>query len=390
MTKILVIEDDPNSAAILQKLLAHERYEVITASDGMEALEKVDAERPDLVVLDIMMPGLDGFAVTRKLRGDPRFRDLPIIVVSAKGQSEDIAQGLDLGANDYLAKPIILEELLARVRTQLRLKDAQDRLRRANEELRKMSDIKGRLVTVVSHELRTPLTSIRGALELVLKRSRDALPANCLQLLDISIRNTDRLIRLVNDVLDFSRLEQQGQAMRMTRFQVEPLLRRAIDEVLALGEEDGIVVDIDIVTDLPDGLGDPERVHQVAINLLSNAIKFSESGGRVVVRALTEGERWIRVEVVDHGPGIPLEDIPKVFEPFRQLERPGRGGGGGTGLGLAISRDIVERCGGRMDVESAPGRGSTFSFTILRADDARMPSPSPAIMENQDGVESKW
>ncbi len=368
MAKILIIEDDPNSSVILQKLLTHERYDVSTASDGLEAFQIIEADCPDLILLDIMMPGLDGFTLTRRLRADPRFKDLPIIVVSAKGQTEDIARGLDLGANDYLAKPIILEELLARVRTQLRLKEATDKLREANEELQRVSDLKTRLVTVVSHELRTPLTSIAGALELVRKRSEDVLPSSSLQLLDISIRNTDRLIRLVNDVLDFTRLDQQGPAVRVARIRLEPLLRRAIEEVLALGEQDGIEVVLDVQSPLPDGIGDPERIHQVAINLLSNAIKFSYEGGTVTVRARVEDDRWLRVEVIDRGPGIPEQDLPRIFEPFSQLARPFRGVGGSTGLGLAISRDIVERCGGRMHVQSTPGQGSTFSFTVRRAD----------------------
>ncbi len=389
MARILIVEDDPNSTAILTKLLTHERYEVSSASDGVEALKRIEEAPPDLVLLDIMMPGMDGFAVTRKLREDSRFEDLPIIVVSAKGQSQDIAQGLDLGANDYLAKPIILEELLARVRTQLRLKDAQDRLRRANEELKRMSDIKGRLVTVVSHELRTPLTSIRGALELVLKRAGHILPENCLQLLDISIRNTDRLIRLVNDVLDYSRIEGEGLALRKVRFQLGPLLKRAVEEVLAIGERDGIGVRVEIPEDLPECYGDPERIHQVAINLLSNAIKFTQSGGEVVVRAAVEGERWIRVEVEDQGPGIPAGDLPRVFEPFQQLARPGGRTGRGTGLGLAISRDIVERCGGRMGVESEPGAGSTFSFTIPRHEANTVARPASSGHGSSNGVSGR-
>ena len=370
MANILIVDDDAHNIRLLQKILVHERYTVSLATNGVEALEAVGREVPDLILLDVMMPGLDGFQVTQRLRAEERYKNLPIIVVSAKVQTRDITYGLDAGANDYITKPINVDELLARVRTQLRLKEAQDKLTRANEELLRLSELKGRLVAVVSHELRTPLTSIRSALELVIKRAADAGGGTLTQLLEISIRNTDRLIRLVNDVLDFARLEQGGPHFQLKPFALGGLVSRAVDEVTALGEPHQIRVRIEISDDLPMALGDIDRLHQVVINLLSNAIKFSPTGSDVVISAL-ECEAGLRVLVRDQGRGIAAADLPRLFQPFQQVGLPVHKLGGGTGLGLVISREIVERHGGHLEVESTPGEGSTFAFTLAMSPSTR-------------------
>jgi len=369
MATILIVDDDHGNIRLLKKILTHEQYRVQTAYGGREALESIDSAQPDLVLLDIMMPELDGFEVTRRLRKNPRFAHLPIIVVSARGQTEDITRGLDEGANDYLTKPIILAELLARVRTQLRLKSVQDKLTRANQELWELSELKGRLVAVVSHELRTPLTSIRGALDLVTKQATEQLEKKHIKLLDISLRNTDRLIGLINDVLEFARLEGGGFDLERRPVLVATLISGAVEELEALTEPHGIAMVTELEKGLPDILADGARLHQVLVNLLSNAVKYSEAGTSVTIRAGQElrgdeGASWVRISVTDQGCGIPPEALKKLFLPFQQFGHPVQRLGGSTGLGLAISRQIVALHDGTISVESQAGRGSTFSFAV--------------------------
>lgn len=368
---MLIVEDDVHHARVLTNLMHYARYEVEQATNGAQALDLIRSQPPDLVLLDIMLPILDGFEVLQRLRADPATALIPVIVISARGNPRDVEKGLDLGASDYMVKPVMMEALLARVRTLLRLKEAQDHLQTANADLQRVSDVKGRLVAVVSHELRTPLTSIRGALDLI-NLANPNLPTRSRHLLDISIRNTDRLIRLVNSVLSFARLES-GLDLEIQPVQMEELITRAIEEVEALISPQDIRVVPSWEEDLPPLPADADRVHQILINLLSNAIKFTERGGEVRVTARMEAN-GIRVEVIDQGPGISPENVARLFEPFSQVGEPRSTGG--TGLGLAISREIAQRHKGRIGVESEPGHGSTFWFWL--------PLPAPPKVEGSE------
>lgn len=363
MPRILVADDDANSVRILEKTLVHAHYEVTSARNGLEALTSIEANPPDLLLLDIMMPQVNGYGVIRKLREDERFATLPIIVISARDIAEDISRALDLGANDYLIKPFIHEVLLARVRTQLRLKDMQDQLARSNAELRAADALKSRMVSVVSHELRTPLTAIRGALDLVGRRLDPAVSAANLQLIHISLRNTDRLIRLVNDVLDFSRLSKVGLRLSRKPISLGEVAQQVVDELRALALPYDVTILLEVEPSLPEIEADADRMHQVISNLVSNAVKVTPQGNTVRVQVQRNVDE-LEVVVVDEGEGLSPEQIGRLFQPFQQLGRARNTLGGGTGLGLVISRELVELHGGRIEVSSVVGAGSRFSVHL--------------------------
>ncbi|MEW8979538.1 MAG: response regulator [Symbiobacterium sp.] len=223
--------------------------------------------------------------------------------------------------------------------------------------------MKTEFIATVSHELRTPMTSIKGSLGLVLGGAAGELPGEARDLLTIALNNTDRLIRLINDILDISRLEAGKMEIRRAPVRVADAVRRAVEEMEGFARQRSITITTDVPEDLPRVMADSDRLHQVLDNLLSNAVKFSPQGSEVRVRARAE-KGVVRFDVIDHGPGIPPEHTKAIFDRFYRVDNAASRKTGGTGLGLAICRAIVEEHDGEIWVESTVGKGSTFSFTM--------------------------
>ncbi len=236
------------------------------------------------------------------------------------------------------------------------------------EHTKSLDRLKSDFVAVVSHEIRTPLTSVKGALELLSDERYFQNNDQQVKLLTIAHANAERLLLLINDILDFSKLEAASLPMTIERMRLEPVVQQAEQHLRMLIEERRIVLEVALADDLPDTLLDPHRIAQVLSNLMSNAIKFSPPGGRLVVRAESLGHE-VKVSVRDHGEGIAAADLPKLFRKFQQIDSGSTRKVGGTGLGLVISKGIVEQHGGRIGVDSTPGEGSTFWFTLPAAVD---------------------
>jgi signal transduction histidine kinase len=231
------------------------------------------------------------------------------------------------------------------------------------ERTKVLDRLKSDFVAVVSHEIRTPLTSVKGAVELLSDARYFQNSDQQSKLLSIAHANAERLLLLINDILDFSKLESASLPMSIERQPLEPIVRQAAQNLRMLLEERRIQLEIAVPLDLPEGLLDPHRITQVVTNLLSNAIKFSHPGGRVRLEA-SASEDVLRLSVRDHGDGIAPKDLPRLFKKFQQIDSGSTRKVGGTGLGLVISKGIVEQHGGRIGVESLPGEGSTFWFTL--------------------------
>lgn len=230
-------------------------------------------------------------------------------------------------------------------------------------QYREQERLTAEFAAAVAHELRTPMTSIKGALGLLLGGAAGPLSADAREILEIALHNSDRLVRLVNDILDVTRLETGRMAMKREPVEVSQVVQRAAAELAAYASERGVNVTLDLAPGLPQAMADPDRLEQVLVNLLSNAIKFSESGTTVTVRTRRRrGQLW--VQVIDQGRGIPRDQLHRVFEKFHRVESPGFRRIPGTGLGLAICKEIVEAHGGRIWAESELGKGSVFTFTL--------------------------
>jgi DNA-binding response OmpR family regulator/two-component sensor histidine kinase len=383
MSTILVVEDEPALLRGYTRILESEGYTIVPASTGEEGLRLCRSELPDLVLLDAMLPDCLGIEVCRKIKSDPALERTFIVMISGRMISVDHqAEGLEAGADGYLTKPIERRALVAHVRAILRIKQAENDLREANRRLEEYSRLKAEFVANMSHELRTPLTAIIGFAQLVelSERGKPAPPVYA-RAFEKILRNGRHLLALIDDVLDIAKIEAGRMRVHREHFEPVEVIQDAFGELLSLARQKTIDYRLRVPDELPLAFSDPLRLRQIVINLLSNAIKFTAEGGAVEMELLAWGNRELRIRVRDTGVGIEEKAIPIIFERFRQVDGSMSRVAGGAGLGLAIVKQIVELLGGRIEVESEVGRGSTFTVTLpLIAPDPDRGQPETPVM----------
>ena len=370
MAKILVVDDDLGSCRLVAKYLQRAGHTVLTRNDGQAALDVALVDPPDLILLDVMMPGLDGLGVCAALRAADMTRDLPVIFLSAHGDLSDRVAGLDQGATDYLVKPFVPDDLLARVRAALRTKELQDELRRANRHLRRLEQSRQEFVSMLAHDIRGLLGAVSAAIEMA-RLDLEGLPERDLtRFLEIAERNTAELIELTTNLLDCYRLEEGRLHLRRERVDLVAAAYDIVDRLEAQAEHRDI--DLKVIGDPVEAVvGDPELLRRVLLNLVSNALKFTPEGGRVTVDleaplSPPSGRSGLVVAVRDTGPGIPPEQQARLFERFSPLARSSGRRPVGSGLGLSFCRQVIELHGGELWVESSDDRGSAFAFVLPR------------------------
>ncbi|MEJ2148490.1 MAG: hybrid sensor histidine kinase/response regulator [Chloroflexota bacterium] len=362
---ILVVDDSHEANRVLCVLLGHEGFLVKSAYGGEEAIEMILDDPPDLVLLDVMMPEVDGLEVLRQVRQHPETVELPVIMVTALGDTQDVIQGLELGANDYLTKPPQFEILAARVRTQLKLKALQDQRRQDILRLRELDALKDKFLQIAAHDLRNPLNNIVMSAELLDEHKEEFAQIDpefkrILKMVRMAIRMMQSII---NDFLDLRAMESGQLELQREQTSLNYVLEQALLQFGSYAEQKEVDVRSDLADNLPDCFADPDRLMQIASNLIGNAIKYSHLGGSVVVTSrLHDG--CLRVEVQDDGPGIPEEEMPLLFTPFSRLSNKPTGGEKSSGVGLSIARHLVELHQGTIGAESEAGIGSTFWFEI--------------------------
>ena len=481
---ILAIDDTPENLALLSQMLTEKGYKVRSVTKGSTALRGAKAAPPDLILLDVKMPEMDGYEVCQHLKANDRTRNIPVIFISALGDVFDKVKAFQVGGVDYITKPFQVEEVLARLSTHLTIRNLQLKLEARNNQLQQeiaqktaaedkfakafracpnpiaiatyksgqvlevnrsflqmsgyraievinknlaqiysksalavyqqaleksnsqgfvrnqelefktksgqvktvlfslelielegmkcslqiLNDITERkrleneFISLVSHELRTPMTSTIGALDLLSSGQLGTLSDRGNQILQVAIRNSERLIRLVNDILDLERMKSGKIALKPTPYNLQQLLLQAIETMQAMAQK----AEVQLLLEEPDHLSinlDPDRMLQTLTNLLSNGIKFTEPGGTVTLKASIEGD-LCQIIVQDTGKGIPEDKLESIFERFQQVDASDSRSKDGTGLGLAICRHIVERHNGKIWVDSVLGRGSTFYLNL--------------------------
>ncbi len=363
-TSILIVDDNRDMRTYLRRLLgAH--YQVETVPDGLVALERIQSGTFDLVLSDVMMPGLDGLGLVAKLRSDENTRTLPVILLSARAGEEARVEGAESGADDYLVKPFSARELLARVSGLLRatrLRQQAMLALRARDEAQAANRMKSQFLANFSHEIRTPMSGIIGMLELVRDTS---LAPQQQEYLETMSDCGESLLAILDDMLDLSRIEAGSLRLELQRVDMQTLLRRVGDLFKPASERKGLRLMIDSAGGLPPLMADPNRVRQLLINLVSNAIKYTETGEvEIKLLKVTDDQQRIRLrfEVRDTGIGIPLEVGQRIFQPFFQVDDSFSRVQSGTGLGLGIVKGLVHAMDGQIGFESVPKQGSTFWF----------------------------
>ncbi len=483
---ILVIDDTPENLALLSQMLTERGYKVRSVTKGSTGLRGAIAAPPNIILLDVKMPQMNGYEVCQKLKENERTRDIPVIFISALGDVLDKVKAFQVGGVDYITKPFQVEEVLARLQTHLTICKLQNQLQAQNTKLQQemkervaaeekfakavrscpnpiaiatlkegrfvdtnnsfllmsgytqaeiigntianihlesaittyadivqrsqekgfvhnqefqfstkygeiktvllsvelielagtpctlsiMNDItehkrlENEFISLVSHELRTPMTSMMGALDLLGSGQLGTLTEQGQQVLNIGIKNTERLIRLVNDILDLERMKSGKITMQQIEYDIIKLLHHAIETMQPMAEKARVNLNLEIIdNDFVNLRIDPDRILQTLTNLLSNAIKFSEPNQTVYLRTNKQSD-WLHISVEDSGRGIPSNKLQTIFDRFQQVDASDSRQKGGTGLGLAICRHIIEQHDGKIWVESILGQGSTFHINL--------------------------
>ncbi|WP_224983247.1 hybrid sensor histidine kinase/response regulator [Geomonas agri] len=357
---VMIVDDTPANIEILSESLGDD-YELFFATSGLDALELIRADKPDLILLDIMMPGMDGFELCRILKGDPSTRDIPIIFVTAMIEEEQEIKGLELGAIDYLTKPISPHIVRARVKNHLELKRYRDLL----ETLASAADrAKKEFLRSVSHELRTPLTPIIGMTDLVLNQEEDD---NKRKYLGMVQKSAARLLGIIEDLIETSRLEGEGGAPEKAPFCLKSFLDTVIMEGRAMADGKGLTFKVQVDPPLPEVVvTDQGMLHKVLTMLLGNAVKFTPAGsvGLEVRQQEVAGERMLQFAISDTGVGIEQADLERIFSDFTQSDGSITRSYPGLGLGLTLARRMTELMDGSIWAENAPGGGSVFQLQI--------------------------
>jgi signal transduction histidine kinase len=364
---ICVIDDNADNVDLLEQELSDAGYRVVTALSGEEGLGVIAAERPDIVLLDIMMPGLSGYEVCRQLRRDEETAALPIILVTAKTGTRDEVMGLDAGANDYVIKPINIDTLLARVRTQLRIKTLQDELRRSYESFIRLDRARQDMISMLAHDMKTPLMTVSASTNLLMDSQVQGDSERIHQVSSLMLKSATKLRELVEDFLSLARWDRTGLAAEISVCDLREIIRDVQDSCETLIRDRDLTVEIDLPPSGPLVSADPVLLGRVWQNLLSNAIKYNRQGGSITLRA-QEQNGIVTCEVSDTGIGIPADVLPRVFEIFFRPE--GRKEIEGSGLGLAVVRAILRAHNSDHEITSVEGEGTTFTFKLNVADSA--------------------
>ena len=366
--RILIVDDTKANLDVLDELLNGEGYTVSLAPNGNIALRIASQAVPDLILLDVMMPGLNGFEVCERLQSDPRTADVPVIFITAEDDPGSVLRGFEVGGLDYIRKPFNDREVLARVRTHMKidrltreLSTRNEELQQANATIQAVSDRKSQFVGNLSHELRTPINAILGYAQILLRKTSladaDRRAVSTIQ------RSGDHLLKLINDILDISKIEAGRLELQPSDFDLQAMIQNLSLMTSIRCEARRISWDVETLgEDRIPVHGDEAKLSQVLHNLLGNAEKFTQEGG-VTLRLIYEGSDRYRFEVKDTGPGVSEADRERIFEAFTQSE-VGVREGTGTGLGLSISRKLLALMEGELELVSTVGEGATFWFVI--------------------------
>jgi signal transduction histidine kinase len=370
---IVLADDNADMREYIRRLLVP-HFEVTTAANGVEALASTRRLKPELVLSDVMMPELDGFGLLRALREDPETRTTPIVLLSARANEEASVEALDSGADDYLVKPFTARELFTRVRTHIDLA----RMRRAaaakqlavieadNARLSEATRVRGAFLAHMSHELRTPLNAIIGFSEVMRKGLGGSLSEDHQDFVQSILDSGRHLLQLVNNLLDIAKIDADKMEFSLESVNLKRLVLETTELMAGAARDKHITLTSDVQAGPDTVVADTTRLKQVLFNFVSNAIKFTPDGGEVRVTAHHASAGGFALMVSDTGVGISEADQSELFSEFRRFRSGDANAQPGTGLGLALTKRLVEAQHGRVSVESAPGKGSTFSAVFAR------------------------
>lgn len=385
-SKILVVDDNPNDLLAYREILNSDEIEIVTADSGEDALRKLMTEDFSLIIMDVQMPGLNGFETVQLIKGREKSKSIPVIFITGEFKQDDFKKyGFEIGGFDYIIKPVDSLTLLNKVKAFLNLFNQKKEIETANQELKKANQVLNEEIAqrkkielelkqvmealknsnleleqfayIASHDLQEPLRMIASFLGLLSNRYKDKLDSNAFEFIDFAIDGARRMQKMIQDLLEYSRIQTQGKKLK--KVNTSQVLSQVMLNMQTYITEKGAII---INDNLPDVKGDESQLVRLFQNLISNAIKFcNDKTPQIFITAKMQNDEWL-FSVKDNGIGIDPEYQEKVFLIFQRLHT--REEYDGTGIGLAVCKRIVERHNGKIWFESEPGAGTTIFFTL--------------------------
>lgn len=343
--KILIVDDNPDIRNLIRVILKPYDLEVLLAESGPAGLEILKQEDVELIILDIILPGMDGYEICKALKEDPDTREIPVIFLSVKDETESLVRGLKLGAVDYISKPFHHDEFIARIKVHLELYKNKTLLHRQLEDNKQ-------LIHILSHDLKNPIGSAQSFLEL-LEEDPDDLE-ECLEYIKMAL---DQGLQIITLVRDFMALKDKNSRLKLKTLNLKRMIDISLSILMNMIRDKQLSVDVDVPSDILVRVDEVSFINSVMNNLLTNAVKFSFPGARIGIRAETgqeDGRETIRLSITDQGIGIPHDLLADLFDIKKSISRSGTQGEMGTGFGMPLVKTFVEAYGGRIDVMSTP------------------------------------
>jgi two-component system sensor histidine kinase/response regulator len=355
--RILVVDDQPANIQVVGTVLGKLGHEIIPASDGPTALKRMALRLPDLVLLDLLMPDMDGCEVCRRLRENPEWNDVPVIFLSAADDKDFIVRALEAGGVDYITKPFNHAELVSRVRTQLALKAARDRLKQLAED-------KDELLGILAHDLKNNLGGMQMSAQLLRDRITRSEDARSGQLAENILRSSDQLLAFVKEFLANAAADHVI-ALKPVPLSLSDVAAAAVLQYQEAAKRKQLLIQTEFPAEGATVLADPSALDQVLDNLVSNALKFSPPGRQILLK-IKPASAHVDCAVQDQGPGFTDEDKARMFRRYGRLSARPTGGEPSSGLGLSIVRKLVHAMNGELTCDSTPGEGATFTVRLPR------------------------
>nr|WP_306447287.1 hybrid sensor histidine kinase/response regulator [Odoribacter splanchnicus] len=361
--KLLVVDDVQTNVLLLKALLSKEGYGILVANNGQEALEVIRNENPDLILLDVMMPGMDGFEVAERLKSEEYRCEIPIIFLTALDDTQSIVNGFKLGAGDFISKPFRKEELMVRIKHQLSLVAARRIIEEKNEELRKTIAGRDKMYSVIAHDLRSPMASMKMLLNTIMMSvEKDKIDPDIFDMLEMSNKTSEEVFSLLDNLLKWTKSQLGKLTVISQKLDISGLADGVVEVMNSVAEVKHIKL---IRTDHESFFVyvDIEMIKSILRNLISNAVKFSNPDSEIKVGIKAEDGKVI-VSVTDSGKGIKKEDQHKLLKDSTHFTTYGTNSEEGSGLGLLLCRDFARKNGGELWFESEENLGSVFSFSL--------------------------
>jgi len=355
ISNILIVDDVPANLKVLGDILKGEGYKVRPVPNGNLALQVAEKEKPDLILLDIMMPDMNGYEVCSRLKGNPKLNDIPVIFISALNDTKDIVKALNSGGVDYITKPFQAEEVKARVATHLKIC-------KQNQELHRLNAEKDKFFSIIAHDLRSPLGGFMALTEMMANEP-ELIPADEQKELMLNLnQSASNIFNLLENLLEWSQMQRGQIAFNPEMLKLHEVVNECSKSVNETARNKAIEIICDIDNDLKV-YADSNMLQTVIRNLVSNAVKFTEKGGKINVYTQTTDED-VEISIKDTGIGMNSTIVDNLFKLDGKTNRAGTEGELSTGLGLILCKDFVEKHGGNIWVESEEGIGTVFTFTV--------------------------